>query len=45
MAWRVMIPKKISTRFSRDALVALKCSVIRALWPSQALTFGCLWVA
>ena len=25
MAWRVMIPKKISTRFSHDPLVGVKC--------------------
>jgi hypothetical protein len=25
MAWRVMIPKKISTMFSHDPLVGVKC--------------------
>ena len=28
MAWRVMIPKKISTMFSHDPEVGVKCSVI-----------------
>jgi hypothetical protein len=43
MAWRVMIPKKISTMFSQDPDVGVKCSVIRGLRASQALTAGCLW--
>ena len=43
MAWRVMIPKKISTRFSQDPEVGVKCRVIRGLRASQALTAGCLW--
>ncbi len=29
MAWRVMIPKKTSTRFSQEPDVGVKCSVIR----------------
>jgi hypothetical protein len=29
MACRVMIPKKISTMFSHDPLVGVKCTVIR----------------
>ncbi len=45
MAWRVMIPKKISTMFSHDPDVGVKCSVIRGLRASQAFTAGCLWVA
>ena len=45
MAWRVMIPKKISTRFSHDPEVGVKCRVIRGLRASQAFTVGCLWVA
>jgi hypothetical protein len=44
MAWRVMIPKKISTMFSQDPLVGVKCRVIRGCWPSQASTTGCWWV-
>jgi hypothetical protein len=42
MAWRVMIPKKISTMFSHDPDVGVKCSVIRLLRASQAFTVGCL---
>src|SRR6266702_1668215 len=38
MAWRVMIPKKISTMFSHDPLVGEKCIVIRGLRASQACT-------
>ena len=45
MACRLMIPKKISTMFIQDALVGVKCSVIRGCLASQALTFGWLWVA
>ena len=37
MAWRVMIPKKTSTRFSHDPEVGVKCSVIRGLRASHAL--------
>jgi hypothetical protein len=29
MAWRVMMPKKISTMFSQEQLVGVKCRVIR----------------
>ena len=29
IAWRVMIPKKISTMFSHDPDVGVKCKVIR----------------
>jgi hypothetical protein len=45
MAWRVMIPKKISTRFSQEPEVGVKCSVIRLFLPSHAVTLACLWVA
>ena len=44
MAWRVMMPKKISTMFSHDPEVGVKCRVIRGFLASQAFTFGCLWV-
>jgi hypothetical protein len=43
MAWRVMIPKKISTRFNQDPEVGVKCRVIRGWRASQAVTVGCLW--
>ena len=43
MAWRVMIPKKISTRLSQDPEVGVKCRVMRGLRASQAVTVGCLW--
>ena len=43
MAWRVMIEKKISTMFSHDPEVGVKCSVIRGLRASQARTAGWLW--
>jgi len=45
MAWRVMIPKKISTRFIQDALVGVKCIVILGCLASQAFTAGWLWAA
>ena len=45
MAWRVMMPKKISTMFSQDPEVGVKCRVIRGFLASQAFTAGCLWVA
>ena len=44
MAWRVMMPKKISTMFIHDPEVGVKCSVIRGFLASQAATAGCLWV-
>ena len=44
MAWRVMIEKKISTMFSQDPDVGVKCRVIRGCLASQARTSGCLWV-
>jgi len=44
MAWRVMMPKKISTMFIQDALVGVKCMVIRGLRASHALMFAWLWV-
>jgi hypothetical protein len=40
-----MIPKKISTRFSQEPEVGVKCSVIRLFLPSHAVTLSCLWVA
>ena len=45
MAWRVMMPKKISTMFIQDPDVGVKCMVMRGFRASQALTLGCLWVA
>ena len=45
MAWRVMIPKKTSTRFSQDPEVGVKCKCDTGFFASQALTSGCLWVA
>ena len=46
MAWRVMMPKKISTMFSQEQLVGVKCRVIR--WfsglASHLRTSGCLCV-
>jgi hypothetical protein len=45
MAWRVMMPKKISTMFSHEPEVGVKCMVIRGLRVSHAWTVGCLWVA
>ena len=35
MAWRVMIPKKTSTRFSQEPEVGVKCSVIRGFLASH----------
>jgi len=45
IAWRVMMPKKISTMFGQDPLVGVKCMVIRLFLASQACSSGCLWVA
>ena len=42
MAWRVMMPKKISTRFSHEPDVGVKCRVIRGFFASQALHVGVL---
>ena len=44
-AWRVMIEKNASTRFSHDPEVGVKCSRTRGWRSSQARTTGCLWVA
>ena len=44
IAWRVMIPKKISTMLSHDPDVGVKCRVILAFRSSQPRTTGCLWV-
>ena len=38
-----MIEKNVSTRFSHDADVGVKCSVIRGLRASQLRTASCLW--
>ncbi len=45
MAWRVMIPKKISAMFSQDPDAGVKCRVIRGFFASQSWTSGCLRVA
>lgn len=37
--------KKISTMFSHDRLVRVKCSVVRGFLSSRAATSGCLWVS
>jgi hypothetical protein len=43
-AWRVMIEKNASTRFSHEPEVGVTCRVIRGWRASQARTAGCLWV-
>jgi hypothetical protein len=35
MAWRVMMPKKISTRCSQEPLLGVKCRVIRGVRSSS----------
>ena len=45
IACRVMIPKKISTMFSQEPEVGVKCNCTRGCLASHAVTFGCLWVA
>ncbi len=45
IAWRVMIPKKISTMFSQDPGARLLVVGTRGFFASHALTAGCLWVA
>jgi hypothetical protein len=45
MAWRVMIPKKISTTFNQDPEVGVTCMVIRGFFASQACTVECVWLA
>jgi len=42
MACRMTIPKKISTMFSQDPEVGVKCRVMRRSFASQAVTLG--WV-
>ena len=42
MAWRLMMPKKISTRFSHEQEAGVKCRVIRGFFASHAFTRGCL---
>ncbi len=44
IAWRVMIQKNTSTRFSQDPEVGVKCSVIRGFLASHWLMSSCLWV-
>src|SRR4051794_7833827 len=44
-AWRVMIEKNASIRFSHDPDVGVKCSRTRGWRSSQARTARCLWVA
>jgi hypothetical protein len=44
MAWRVMMPKKISTMFNHEQLVGVKCRVIRGFLASQVRMFSWLWV-
>jgi hypothetical protein len=39
----VMMPKKISTMFSHDPEVGVKCRVIRGLRAGQAVTVGWVW--
>jgi hypothetical protein len=41
----VMMPKKISTMFSHEQLVGVKCRVTRGFLSSQARMLGCLWAA
>jgi hypothetical protein len=45
IACRVMMPKKISTMFSYDPDVGVKCRVTRAFMASQAVRSRCLCVA
>jgi hypothetical protein len=45
MAWRVMMPKKISAMFSHEQPVGVKCGMTRGLSASQLRTSGCLCVA
>jgi hypothetical protein len=42
IAWRVMIEKKISTMFSQDPDVGVKCRVILGFFASHARTSGWL---
>ena len=44
-AWRWMTPNHTSTRLSHDADVGVKCTAMRGLSASQALTSEVLWVA
>jgi hypothetical protein len=45
MAWRVMIPRKISTMFIYELEVEVNSMVIRGLRASHLFTAGCLCVA
>ena len=40
-AWRVMMPKNISTMFNQLPLVGVKCMWTRGFLASQAWTLGC----
>jgi hypothetical protein len=44
IAWRVMIPKNTSMRFSHEPEVGVKCRVIRGCLVSHWLMSSCLWV-
>jgi hypothetical protein len=44
MAWRVMMPKKISTMFSQEQLVEVKCRLIRGFLASHLRMFSWVWV-
>jgi hypothetical protein len=44
IAWRVMIEKNTSTRFSQDPEVGVKRSVTRGFLASHVLMSACLWV-
>ena len=39
-----MMPKTISTMFSHDPDVGVKCSMVQGFLVSHAFTSGCLWV-
>jgi hypothetical protein len=45
MAWRVMMPTKISTMLSQEQLAGVMCRVTRGLPVSQAFAAGCLCAA
>jgi hypothetical protein len=44
MAWRVMMPKKISTMLSYEHPVGVTCRLTRGLSASYVRTSGCLCV-
>jgi len=45
MRWRVSFEKKPSTALSQEPDFGVKWKVQRGCRTSQALTFGCLWLA